>query len=899
MTTLAEWQSFAKSTGLKGWSRLKKDDLIDFLIENLWKEGSGKPKLKTTRNPQKKKINVPFLIPERRFPFKGHVPRAIRKKNDVDWTQWLESVEDVEIRKKSTPAVEKLKKKINKLWKDSLTVEKGKTALNGFTRQFIIRGDDSLSPQEFFRKARGLLVGLLKQNPQTKTRFVLNLRMMKLEGEEEIFDEPFFHSQQHINLGGVEIDLIIEMEKELMEKMENFNRRGSNWNFEKVIRLEIHFFSWKPLGGSRWIPLPPALANKKAVINMKNEEDEECFKWCLGRAKFPVDSHPELISLELREQVKSFDWTGCNFPMKLDRIKFFETRNPDVSINVYGWDGSVKPLRISDEKKEFHVDLLLIVENFKSHFCLIKNFSRLVSSQMRFKNRRHRFFCKRCLNSFISDESLKSHKEICRKFKEAEIFTPGGECSFSNRQKMMHIPVVGYADFESIFKPTGEKDQTHEHIPCGFGIHLVSPFLQMEPVLKRGENESENLGESFIVELISAVKKAHLSLPKKEMDPLSRLDWKKFREAKHCWLCKNEFGDDNLRKVRDHCHYSGKFRGAAHQSCNLKFQRPKFTPVFFHNLQNYDSHLFVRAMGLVDQVLDLKCIPCNDEKYISFSFKFQLEKDRKHEIRFLDSYKFLKDSLASLVGNLPLEDLKETSRFFGEKSFLVFQKGFYPYEFMDDFEKFKKQLLKKTAFFSRFKQEGISEENYQHAVKVWNEFNCQNMGDYHDLYLKSDVLLLADVMESFRKLCEKNYELDPAHFFTTSGLAWDAMLKITEIKLELLEDPDMLMMIEMGIRGGNVNVFKRYAKANNKFMEHFSPEEKSRFLVYLDANNLYGWAMSQPLPVADFEWMNEKDLENWQDFPCILEVDLIYPDEIHDSHNDFPLAPEIMESMEH
>ena len=682
MSTLAEWQSFARSTGLKGWSRMKKNELVDFLMQNLW-FGGGKPtRWHHKNNPlmkKNKKIPVPVLIPKKRLVSAKIVPKKIGEnvENVVDWAKWLESVEDAEIRKKSTPAVEKLKKEIEKLWKESLTVEKGKTALNGFTRQFIIRGDDSLSPQEFFLKARGLLVGLLKQNPRAKTRFVLNLRMMRLEGEEEIFDEPFFHSQQHVNLG-IEIDLINEMEKELMEMMENFNSRGSNWNFEKVIRLEIHFSGWKPLGGSRWIPLPPALAAKKAVINMKNEKDDECFKWCVGRAKFPVDSHPELISLELREQVKVFDWTGCNFPMKLNRIKFFEVRNPEVSINVYGWNGSVEPLRISEEEKKFHVDLLLIVEDFKSHFCLIKNFSRLVSSQMRFRNRRHRVFCKRCLNSFISDKSLQNHKEICGKFKEAKIETPGGVCSFSNYQKMMHVPVVGYADFESILKPTGKKDQTHEHLPCGFAFHLVSPFLQMEPFLKRGENESENLGEKFILEIISAVRNAHLSLPKKEMDPLTKLEWKKFREAQVCWLCRKEFGDENLRKVRDHCHYSGKFRGAAHQSCNLKFQRPKFTPVFFHNLQNYDSHLFVRAMGLVDEVLDLKCIPNNDEKYICFSFKFQLEKDRKHEIRFLDSFKFLKESLSELVGNLLLEDLKETSRFLGEKSFLVSQRDFIP-----------------------------------------------------------------------------------------------------------------------------------------------------------------------------------------------------------------------------
>ena len=337
--------------------------------------------------------------------------------------------------------------------------------------------------------------------------------------------------------------------------------------------------------------------------------------------------------------------------------------------------------------------------------------------------------------------------------------------------------------------------------------------------------------------------------------------------------------------------------------------------MFFHNLQNYDAHLFVRALGTLDEVLSVTCIPNNEEKYISFSLKFELKKERrevaegewkefsvKHEIRFLDSFKFTLAGLSSLVENLPKEELKETVRFFGEKSNLMTRKGVYPYEFMDGFEKFeKRQLPKKTSFFSRLNQEKVSDENYQRAQRVWEEFEIKNMGEFHDLYLLSDVLLLADVMESFRKLCEKHYELDPAHFFTTPGLAWDAMLKMTKVELELLGDVDQLLMIEKGIRGGNSNVFKRFARANNKFMKNFDETQTSKFLVYLDANNLYGWAMSQPLPVGDFAWMRREELQNWEKLVleegkgCILEVDLEYPRELHDLHNDFPLAPEILE----
>ena len=658
MTTLSELQSFARSTGLKGWSRLKKDELIDFLMENFWKQGSGKPKMKK-QNPlmkKNKKINAPFLIPEKRKILPRVVPRAIKENimHVVDWADWLESVEDEEIRKRSTPAVEKLKKQIAELWEEKLVVEKGKSAFGKFARQFIIRGDDSLSPQEFFRKARGEIKLLLQQNPQTKVQCILNVEMIQNRiGEDDVTSDPFFRSGQKENLGN-NFEIAEEMIQEMIEAMENYNKRGSNWIFKKAIRLEVNFVRWKPLGGkplggSGWVPMPEKLAQKKAIINIKNT-DNFCFKLCMARAKNPVKSHPEVVTEKLRRQAEEFDWTGCTFPMAVDKIKFFEKRN-NVSVNVYYWDKAVYPLKITKEEKPFHVDLLLLKKDSQTHFALIKNFSRLASSQVT-GGKTERFFCKRCLNSFPRVESLEKHKEICGEFAAAKVELPGGKCFFKNWERMMHIPVVGYADFESILKPLRGKDKTHEHIPCGFCFHLVSPFLEMEPVLKRAENETNQLPQDFIRELISRVKKAHLSLPKKEMIPLSPEEWRKFNESEVCWLCRGKFGEKP--KVRDHCHYTGKFRGAAHQSCNLKFQRPKFTPVFLHNLQNYDAHLFVRALGLMDEVLKIKCIPNNDEKYISFSLEFELKRIKKwdfekkdcieivlkHEIRFLDSFKF-------------------------------------------------------------------------------------------------------------------------------------------------------------------------------------------------------------------------------------------------------------------
>ena len=174
----------------------------------------------------------------------------------------------------------------------------------------------------------------------------------------------------------------------------------------------------------------------------------------------------------------------------------------------------------------------------------------------------------------------------------------------------------------------------------------------------------------------------------------------------------------------------------------------------------------------------------------------------------------------------------------------------------------------------------------------------KTMRDYHNLCLKTDVLLLTDVFENFRDVCIENYKLDPAWYYTSTGLAWDACLKKTKVNLELLNDVDMLLMIEKGIRGGVSTITKRHAEANNPYMKTYDSNSPNKYITYLDANNLYGWAMSQPLPTHGFEWMSEEELKNWRSHSCetseacILEVDLEYPKELHDLHNDYPLAPE-------
>ena len=176
---------------------------------------------------------------------------------------------------------------------------------------------------------------------------------------------------------------------------------------------------------------------------------------------------------------------------------------------------------------------------------------------------------------------------------------------------------------------------------------------------------------------------------------------------------------------------------------------------------------------------------------------------------------------------------------------------------MDNWNRFNESKLPdKAKLYSKLNMNEVNDIDYEHARKVWKEFEIKNMGEYHDLYLLTDTILLANVFESFRNVCIENYGLDPGHFYTAPGLAWKACLKKTEIVLELLQDMDMLLMFERGIRGGITQAVYRYASANNPYMEEYDKDKETNYLQYLDANNLYGWAMSQPLPTGEFRWIN-------------------------------------------
>ena len=431
---------------------------------------------------------------------------------------------------------------------------------------------------------------------------------------------------------------------------------------------------------------------------------------------------------------------------------------------------------------------------------------------------------------------------------------------------------------------------------------------------------------------------------------------KKYKDAKFCHICKKVFGDKKKhRKVRDHDHYTGKYRGAAHSICNLRYSTQK--DVLFHNGSNYDFNLIITELAKEFKselrvntcILTITCLFLSLlRKKVYANSNNTKKKLLTYNLRFIDSARHMNESLSKLVDNLSeinkckcddesLKSIKvtfeksnnrdmvrtrcktcnskEDQLFFTltnkfpstfklcrnnvEKFLLLLRKNVYPYEYMDNMKKFnEKELPTIDKFYSKLAGDVI--DDYKHAKKVCDLFKLNDLGEYHDLYVRADTAKLSDVFESFKYLCLKEYDLDPTYFFSTPSLAFEAMLKVAKAKIELFTDIDMVVMAEKRICGGLTLVIKKHAIANNRYLLTYDKSKKNVFLQYLDANNLYGYAMIQKLPLDGYKWddvsiFTNDVVENYDldsDKGYLLEVDVEYPKELRGADVDLPFLPE-------
>ena len=595
----------------------------------------------------------------------------------------------------------------------------------------------------------------------------------------------------------------------------------------------------------------------------------------------------------------------------------------------------IYPLRVTDKELHRHVNLLLTELDGVWHYSTIKNFSGFIRAQYSKHNGSRTFYCYSCLHGFQGKKGetsrkkcsrLQEHVKYCKTQKPQKVSYPENKTlKFENIHKQLKHPFVGYADFECTLQRTTDKnvstgicDDSDHSKEFSYQNHIdasyFTKFVSIDSEFKLDENEffkfpqtetytGNNAAEHFIDYVQTVAEKIfqkYIQNPKPMI--FTKDDEENQEKSTHCHICKNEFISTDII-VRDHCHITGEYRGAAHQNCNLKYRinsKSWKLPIFFHNLRGYDGHLLIKAVKKRHGMI--RVIPNNMQKYLAISIG---------RVQFLDSFQFTMKPLDKLVSTIDDKDYIHTKKIFSdEEEFnLIKQKGVFPYDYFDSLEKLhQKSYPTKEQFFNTLSNKECTLEDYLRGKTIWDKFNCKTLKDYHDLYLKCDVLLLTDFFEKFRTECLESYGVDAAHYFSAPGMAWDSAFKLTKVELDLLDNEEMYTFFERSIRGGVSQISKRFAKANNPSCQNFDPSSPLSFLIYLDANNLYGWAMSQYLPTRNFRWLSLEEINNLDihslnvlaKFGYIFEVDLEYPATLHYSHSDYPLAPEkltITESM--
>lgn len=441
-------------------------------------------------------------------------------------------------------------------------------------------------------------------------------------------EEMQYYTQTPIQL--IDIDTNIEewfnnIKKVISNNIENFETSGSGWRLEDIHELLVSSNKCCEFSGSSYIELPESIQKKKAVINVHNY-DNECFKWAVLSALYPVIKDPQRVN-KYEKYTNTLNFSGINFPVDIKQIKKFEELNTSISINVYTLDErfdnkkklmeqQVIPLRISKNIRNNHINLLLLSKpikdnsndstlkdkicntNVKTHYCWFKNLSRLVRSQNT-KCGHKIFVCDRCLQYFQTEEKLNSHKDVCYKAKNSKLTMPNYTnkwISFNNYQNILEVPYIIYADLESMLQPierNAAKNVYQKHIPFNIGLYLKCNFDHSQSFYK--SKRDINCIKWFTDELykiainLEPILNRHLPMP--VLTENEKLD---FEITEICHICKGRIYDDEI-KVRDHSHLTGKYRGPAHSNCNLGFKESRTIPVVFHNL-NYDLHFLIEKI---------------------------------------------------------------------------------------------------------------------------------------------------------------------------------------------------------------------------------------------------------------------------------------------------------------
>ncbi|KAL5259617.1 hypothetical protein ACHWQZ_G009911 [Mnemiopsis leidyi] len=757
--------------------------------------------------------------------------------------------------------------------------------------------------------AKAIIMHLVKQCP-IKAQVWLELNFFEKTSFGKDRTIRIFRSIMEPILEGTKVESFLERSKVyLKSQIEWWQGRGSALQFDGLGKAFVDASRYKPLCGGCQFEAPKIVKDMKSVLNIK-APDDKCFLYCLLAKMYPVKQNPYRPSKYSAKEAK-IQMGDVAFPVKIADISKIEELN-NISISVFEWskdDNYVIPLHhgsINGTGTGTQINLLYIRENFIGHYLLIKDFNAFMRHRTKHHNSMH--FCLRCLHGFTREQHLTEHSPLCDQGVNQITKMPhaGEVIEFKALHKKDKKLFVIYFDFECLTVPVDVESKSQatrkyqHHVPCSFCIVTKSEFDDYgEEEIVFSNGDPDEVIYQFLMHLFRIYQSMMDCYEKHQCSiDMTDKDEQNFLNAKYCHICgkKLDWKSKNNYPVRDHDHSKkqNNFRGAAHLSCNINyFNRTKKVPVICHNLKSYDMNLFI--LDLIKSSGKLDIIAENLEK-----FKAVFTED----FIFLDSFAFLSSSLDKLSDDLKLSDInsfKRLQRAFPTKYSDLMNKCVYFYDYASSYNVLEEKLLPpKDAFYNKLKDEEISDDAYKRAQRTYSRFDCHSLKDYMELYVKADAILLCDIFEHFRDLCLNFYELDPCHYLSLPGFTWDAMLKMTGVQLELITDVDKYNFVEKNLRGGVCTINHRHFTANNTYLDNFDSKQKTSFIHYIDANNLYGASMSRPLPTGNFRWLTRPQIESLRlmdldpdgNICYILEVDLKYPEHLHDLHNDYPLAVE-------
>ena len=561
-----------------------------------------------------------------------------------------------------------------------------------------------------------------------------------INGEEDVFkrwiksDLIYNHTQQ-------------DTHNTLMQKLDDEQLEGSGFVFQEIEEVILEIYKIKDIQASSYIELPPKYKNSQSIINIKNN-DQFCFLWCILAYLFPVVNNKNTTS-SYSKHFDKFNLEGLEFPMKVKDIPKFENLNTQsafgigLCMNVFELTGTVlTPIHVNKNYLQPQIDLLL----YQNHYCLITKLHCLINKDSHMKN-----VCRRCLTAFSSQPVLIDHMERCIKQQPTKItFSWKDQLKFEDYHMKVPVPIGVYADFECIIQPQKDLKVLFKQIPIAVGYYVISPF---------GNYYYSYFGTDctkwFVNRMLTLEKIANNYFKTNLELEMSQEEEVQFQLAEECWLCENPLEGE---KVRDHDHLTGKYRGAAHNICNIncKQKSSSFVPIILHNFSGYDCHLIFEELltKAYNQNYNPTIIPKSLENYVSVQVGC---------LRFLDSYRFLSSSLDKLVkslDNFPIMKLE------GMSDDLFKKKLAYPYEYLY-LDNFQEPLnLTKEDYWSTLTQSYPSDDDIKRTQELIDKNKIENGRELTMLYLKMDVLQLTDVFENFVESSTREYKIIPLYSYS-------------------------------------------------------------------------------------------------------------------------------------